>query len=1843
MADRLIGNAYFNIYPNGDNFGPQAEAIVKKALAAIKPQVPVSPELNKAAAATVKAELKQLGTDVNVDAALSAASMVRIKSQLMSLAENLNLGADIDPAELAKIEAELKALSDQVKVNAAISPEQITAIEAQIDALMHPELKPTLSPEQLGIDKDELDAAFSGLTIDPVATPASLTRLRSELVSTLNDLDVSPVLSIPALAELRAELDTALANLPVTVDGASLAALRNLIDNYIGGQGVNFTKLIADPNAMAAMKEQIQAGLNALGAVDIPTQITTEDMAQNAASLQAYMRTGITAIEIPTTISKADMAENAAALQAYMRTGMTAIQVPTTISTADMAANAAALQAYMRSGMTAIQVPTTISPAQLAAMKSSLNAYMNANPVQLQVSTTTAMAKITALAAYAQQAMSNAFGNLGGLGTAIAKIAGLQAVSQGLISTWSKLNDLTNATNAIVGTSTSLWANFFQSAGGGWAALTSRITLFAGAFNAVLPEIASSVSVWHLATDWVVEFAAVLVPATVAVSAWGAVMAFVGADALTKFEAVATAATVTGEQIGSFNSKLQGGIGPLQKLQNYLNPTVWELYGDAINVADSKTGAFTNVVKAVNSVVEDLAARMTQAFSSNGFASFINQGAADFQRFGTIIGNLGGTFGDLIKDVPGYAQVIQEVLVVITQGIEEFTAFIGPVIKAGLALHGFILYTGLMVTAGVTMLAGIGNVTVKIFEFASAATDLDTIITTLYVSFDDALIAIKAFGTRLGLLITSPAVAAIVALGLAAYAIVTNFNTATTSVTNFINNMNTHLNSLGGGSALQQIVVDLGEVNNQIKAMSTPQMYQQVASNWSNLSNWGNEISKTFQVATSDITQGYDDITNPSVTTKIQGVQSVISGLWAAITGGHAQSVSLQLTDNIKALENEYNNLTSQEKNLLTVTGSLMTGQTGVTTSTFSWAQSLGILNAAGVAANDSLSTMETKVDGLIQGWNTLGLTGGQVGNAVNALTMDTQLGQTGVTKLTQAYSDYISTLTGGETAFTTFGEGLQTLATSLSSAGASGVTFTNSLGQFETTGSAAGATLNGLSQASLNARGAFSEEITNATTLYNSLLTLATVSNLGAKGQGTLAQAGKDMVATLLPLAKGSSTALAQLSGLAQIAGGPATTSFQALSKWVGNTKDPMKNLNQIEGDLTTSSVNLETDASNLAGAFGVTLTSAISNAIFVAEKGPQALQALANALVALKDGTGSVTQVTSALAQFIPALTVTTGSSKEAEDQFVALAGSIGISKTAADALWTSATTGANSLNDVTKAASGLTSAASANLNVFKMLPGYLTGSVNTYNTLVGTITETDTVLQSNKSNVNLAETAFINFAENGLDLSATAAKNLWDTQKAQNLTAMASNAKTTQSAFVNFAKSGLGLTTTQAQELWSTLRLQYLDTLATKAGSSESKFVALAKSGFGLTTSAAETLWSTLRAQYLDTLATKAGETESAFVNVAKKLGDTTTAAKNLWSALHNVAAGSPYNAEVKSVISASGEVKAIEQSAPGASLDQVLAYLQFGETGGTVKGPGPSGKDSTLVVAAPGELIIPTSHAPKFGDMARKASIPGFSSGGMVTAEPAIASAIKAIPGVGEQNDEAFGQAATQAFVTSLKDATESGMLPTVGAPVSASVQSVLKQALQATQTPLSWLPALETLVARESGGNASAIDPISVGGEHATGLLQTLPSTFSEYAMPGYASNIDNPLDNAIAAIRYIKAEYGSPANIVGIGRPGTYEGYSAGGMVSEPVFGYGAYSGMPYSFAENGPEQVIPGGASTATSSIMQPMTIYQGQNLISVLNQVANLLQQAPYAYAQALTQTNGAGVRRGAFATGG
>lgn len=113
--------------------------------------------------------------------------------------------------------------------------------------------------------------------------------------------------------------------------------------------------------------------------------------------------------------------------------------------------------------------------------------------------------------------------------------------------------------------------------------------------------------------------------------------------------------------------------------------------------------------------------------------------------------------------------------------------------------------------------------------------------------------------------------------------------------------------------------------------------------------------------------------------------------------------------------------------------------------------------------------------------------------------------------------------------------------------------------------------------------------------------------------------------------------------------------------------------------------------------------------------------------------------------------------------------------------------------------------------------------------------------------------------------------------------------------------------------------------------------------------------------------------------------------------------------------------------------------------------------------------------------------------------------------------------------------------------TTASPASANVSGSLGQWLQQAEqlagvSGPDWTKGLGIIAQHESSGNPNAVnnwDSNAKAGHPSEGLMQTIGPTFNEYALPGH-TNIFNPVDNAIAAIRYIQSRYGGIDNVPGV-------------------------------------------------------------------------------------------------------
>lgn len=116
---------------------------------------------------------------------------------------------------------------------------------------------------------------------------------------------------------------------------------------------------------------------------------------------------------------------------------------------------------------------------------------------------------------------------------------------------------------------------------------------------------------------------------------------------------------------------------------------------------------------------------------------------------------------------------------------------------------------------------------------------------------------------------------------------------------------------------------------------------------------------------------------------------------------------------------------------------------------------------------------------------------------------------------------------------------------------------------------------------------------------------------------------------------------------------------------------------------------------------------------------------------------------------------------------------------------------------------------------------------------------------------------------------------------------------------------------------------------------------------------------------------------------------------------------------------------------------------------------------------------------------------------------------------------------------------------------------------------------------------ESGDDPSIIQQGQPPGLTGYGLYQITPT--SGISQNGMFGNLLNASNNTRAAIFLYNSSGYAPwsSDPVGGSLVGSGLSYAAGGMITEPVIGYGTQTGQRYSIGERGPELVTPGGGAS--------------------------------------------------------
>jgi hypothetical protein len=793
---------------------------------------------------------------------------------------------------------------------------------------------------------------------------------------------------------------------------------------------------------------------------------------------------------------------------------------------------------------------------------------------------------------------------------------------------------------------------------GGWMGMLTRsIPLFGG--------LLGSVELWHLALDGALEATISLTAASLALTAGLVAMEPAARDIYNHLAAVNDVSSALGVSI----PPLAGHFSDLSKA---LAPQVVEAYGGALNLlsadASSSGGMFGKVAGEVTTGIDDIIAKVDLWMAAQKSAGGILQSGVGFlHQFAQVTGEVLLALDNLMKADPGTAHFLLDVVEGAGKLLDVITSLPKPVLYAAMAMHSFYMWGGLLGTM-LAKLAGVAGLDTLAGKFglitrneAAAAAEAEKA----------AAAAGKAETAFAG--IGSGGWAIILALAGALAFVAEKGTDAQRSVTGFLASMNEQLAQDNASQAILGIAGDIGQLQFKMDSLSLSSATAQIHGFTSLAQDEGYALNSTW-----------GHIANLFTSRSFSAAGTAISGLWDDLAGTKAQAAQVALSRDLQAYHDQITRLIGDSGNEFREVGTLMKGTTTTTdtfvshtaplvhvfgavtdsvktttTAGYTYSQALALMDLAGVKASDSFEVMRQKVDDLVTGYKNMSVQGGILSSSVEAVTFASELQSSKITQLTQSFDTFFKMLSGGATGFVTFEQGLATMAANAKASGAS---------------------ITGLNANSLTLRSSFLQSAQAAQQQMDALMTLASAAGLGARGTDMLTQSGKDLVAQLLPAAKGSSEMTAILYGLAQQAGYQGADSFKALATWIGNTIDPAKNLDKIQSQLTVDAGNLTKDVDNLATAIGQDLNQAMAQAILQASGGQQAFDKFATAVVTNKNNIGADQTAASGLASELITLT---GNTKNAHAEFDVMAQKLGMTRAQADELWSSVQHGAGTIS--------------------------------------------------------------------------------------------------------------------------------------------------------------------------------------------------------------------------------------------------------------------------------------------------------------------------------------------------------------------------------------------------------------------------------------------------------------------------------------------------------------------------------------------------------------------------------
>ena len=744
------------------------------------------------------------------------------------------------------------------------------------------------------------------------------------------------------------------------------------------------------------------------------------------------------------------------------------------------------------------------------------------------------------------------------------------------------------------------------------------------------------------------ELLAVLIPATVAAGAWAAVWLQGAGDVYERMTAVYTAT----EALGGMYKETAGqaiGLGhALQTAQNAADPKVFQALGSAILLVKESAGGLVTVGTEVGNIFDQFMARLVYDFSAAGGGAkqlngLLSAMVPDLVHVGQVFGNLGGFLASFASQMPGLAELLLGLLagfLNLAKGIVDFTnstrIFGVSILTVLMAMEEFARWGGLVVSVmgkmgiATTALAGnFSSVSGFIARFGSVALNLvrapmmllsqgiagvGHAISLLPGRFGAAGDAIEGFGTEIGLagaaLTPGMAVgilAAAAALGFLIYKLVT----AKSAAQQFVASIQDTVSAASQLDVMNTIAAGMGRLNVAIRAIAPT------------VGEYGLAL-KRGQYAS-------------------DGFARSIAGQQAAYES--AQSALNTERAGLQQLTRQFVNTNQGAEYLAKTYGTSLPGALAL-------AQQAGVKLQDGILGQGRAATLaRLEVASLVQGYEAMGQPANAIGNDMSAVAVQSGLAATKISQLNQAWDQFMSNVTGGT-------GGLADFETSLSNIGSVAGTVKNNLGEATVQMSLSASQF---ANALKSSTGTGAAAWTNFDQVVGSTMPqmadwLRTAGAEGALSSGQFTTAIRDMVAQMLPMTAHNKAAVASLSAIAQMAGGPATSSYKTLAAWTGHVKDATGSLASIVDGATVKMGNLN----DVAQALGNTLSSDLNNDLANAKNSVSGVtQAMIQYDQSIRKGDGDTAAGHAARAAAISDVQYLTGDSYKAAAAIVDMAG--------------------------------------------------------------------------------------------------------------------------------------------------------------------------------------------------------------------------------------------------------------------------------------------------------------------------------------------------------------------------------------------------------------------------------------------------------------------------------------------------------------------------------------------------------------------------------------------------------